>query len=53
MFTKERLRRRPLAGLALAAAAIAAIVATSAAAGTTRGTPRNDTLRGTAAADRL
>jgi hypothetical protein len=53
MFTKGRLRRRPLAGLALAAAAIAAIVVTSAAAGTTRGTPRNDMLRGTAAADRL
>jgi hypothetical protein len=53
MFTKGRLRRRPLAGLALAAAAIGAIVVTSAAAGTTRGTPRNDTVRGTAAADRL
>jgi hypothetical protein len=44
---------RPLAGLALAAAAIAAIVVTAAGAGTIRGTARNDVLRGSAAADKL
>jgi hypothetical protein len=52
MHGKRRLRR-PLAALGLAGAAIAAIVVASAAAGTIRGTPRNDTLRGTAAADKL
>jgi hypothetical protein len=53
MHGKRRLRRRQLAALGIAGATIAAIVAASAAAGTIRGTPRNDTLRGTSAADKL
>jgi Calx-beta domain/RTX calcium-binding nonapeptide repeat (4 copies) len=52
MGTRQDLRR-PLAGVVLAVAAVAAIVVASAAGGTIRGTPKNDTLRGTAAADRL
>ena len=50
---RNRSLRRPLAGLALATAAVAAIVVASASAGMIRGTPKNDTLRGTAAADKL
>jgi Calx-beta domain/RTX calcium-binding nonapeptide repeat (4 copies) len=53
MHTKEKLRRRLLGPLGLVALTIAAVVATSAAAGTIRGTPKTDTLRGTAAADKL
>jgi Calx-beta domain/RTX calcium-binding nonapeptide repeat (4 copies) len=56
MCTNRRLRQpspRSAAGGALLVGALAAIVVTSAAAGTIRGTPRNDTLRGTAAADKL
>ena len=49
----KRSPRRPLAGLALATAAVAAIVVASASAGVIRGTPKSDTLRGTAAADKL
>jgi len=43
----------PLVGLLLLALTIAAIVVTSAGAGTIRGTPRNDVLRGSAKADKL
>jgi hypothetical protein len=50
---RKRRLRRPLSALGLAGVMIAAIVVASAAAGTIRGTPRNDTLRGTAAADKL
>lgn len=49
----QRKRMRPLSTLSLAGVTIAAIVVASAAAGTIRGTPRNDTLHGTAAADKL
>ena len=49
---KRRRLRWPLAGFA-AAALVAVIVIGSAAAGTIRGTPRNDTLRGTPRADKL
>jgi Calx-beta domain-containing protein/hemolysin type calcium-binding protein len=49
----KRSPRRPLAGLALATGAVAAIVVASASAGVIRGTPRSDSLRGTAAADKL
>ena len=49
----KRSPRRPLAGLALATGAVAAIVVASASAGVIRGTPRSDALRGTAAADKL
>jgi Calx-beta domain/RTX calcium-binding nonapeptide repeat (4 copies) len=50
---RKRRLRGPLSALGLACATIAAIVVASAAAGTIRGTPRNDTLRGTATADKL
>ena len=50
---RKRSPRRPLAGLALATVAVAAIVVASASAGMIRGTPKSDTLRGTAAADKL
>jgi hypothetical protein len=42
-----------LAGVALVAPLVAALIVTAAVAGTIRGTPRNDTLRGTAMADKL
>ena len=50
---RNRSLRPPLAGLALATVAVAAIVVASASASIIRGTPRNDTLRGSAAADKL
>jgi Calx-beta domain/RTX calcium-binding nonapeptide repeat (4 copies) len=56
MRTKGRLRRpgpRPVAGLVLLVATVAAVVVASAGAAIIRGTPGGDILRGTAAADKL
>src|SRR6478735_7965238 len=50
---RNRSLRPPLAGLALATVAVAAIVVASASASIIRGTPKNDTLRGSGGDDKL